>query len=160
MKLKQGDLLKRGEYRIEEILGQGGFGITYKAVQVALKRVVAIKEFFVSEECLRGSSSESKQALVATLKQKFLREAQLITTFDNRHIVRVTDVFEENATAYYVMDYLGEENLESLVSAYGAVDEKRALFYIRHICDALTEVHAKHYLHLDIILIKPHHFLP
>ena len=150
MKLKQGALLKRGEYRIEEILGQGGFGITYKAVQVALKRVVAIKEFFVSEECLRVSSSESKQALVATLKQKFLREAQLITTFDNRHIVRVTDVFEENATAYYVMDYLGEENLESLVSAYGAVDEKRALFYIRHICDALTEVHAKHYLHLDI----------
>ena len=150
-------MLKHGEYRVEETLGQGGFGITYRGVQVGLGRTVAIKEFYMKEHCDRNSAtlqvsvpSTGSRELVERFKQKFLKEARLMASFENRHIVRVTDVFEANGTAYYVMDYLGSRNLASLVAECGALSEERALSYIRQVCDALSEVHARNLLHLDI----------
>ncbi len=157
MHLPAGTLLQGGKYRIESTIGQGGFGITYKGVQVGLERTVAIKEFFMKEHCDRNGvtshvsvPSTGSRELVERFKQKFLKEARVIASFENSHIVRVTDVFEENGTAYYVMDYLAGDSLASLVAKNGVIDEERALSYIRQVCDALVEVHSRNLLHLDI----------
>ena len=113
MQLSSSTLLQGGKYRIEKVLGQGGFGITYLAVQVGLNRKVAIKEFFMKEYCNRdGETSQvsvgsvGSKELVARFRQKFLKEAQTIAALENPHIIRIYDIFEENGTANYVMEYL------------------------------------------------------
>ena len=157
MYLNNGALLKNGEYKIEKVLGQGGFGITYLAMQVALGRKVAVKEFFMKEHCNRGSGnsyvsvpSVGSKELVERFKEKFLKEARLIASFDHNNIIRINDVFEENGTAYYVMEYLEGESLSALVARCGAIDEQVALRYTRQVADALAEVHAGNLLHLDV----------
>ena len=157
MHLQIGTFLKNGEYRIEKILGQGGFGITYLSEQVALGRQVAVKEFFMKEHCNRDSETSyvsvpslGSRELVERFRQKFIKEARTIASFRNRYIVHVSDVFEENGTAYYVMEYICGDNLSSYVSRNGAVDESMALRYIRQISEALEEVHGNSLLHLDV----------
>ena len=157
MQLTQGTDLQGGKYRILDILGQGGFGITYLAEQTALGRKVAVKEFFMKEHCNRdtGTSrvsvpSVGSRELVDRFKQKFLKEARMIASFDNSHIIRIHDVFEENGTAYYVMEYLEGKSLAAVVKEQGVMPEATAVSYIRQVADALAEVHANKLLHLDI----------
>ena len=157
MYLNNGALLKNGEYRIEKVLAAGGFGITYLAMQVALGRKVAVKEFFMKEHCNRDSGnsyvsvpSVGSKEQVEHFKEKFLKEARLIASFDHSNIIRIHDVFEENGTAYYVMEYLEGESLSALVARCGAIDEQVALRYTRQVADALAEVHAGNLLHLDV----------
>ena len=157
MELKTGTLLKHGEYRIEKVLAAGGFGITYLALQVALGRKVAVKEFFMKDHCNRDSGnsyvsvpSVGSKELVERFREKFLKEARLIASFDHSNIIRIHDVFEENGTAYYVMEYLEGESLNALVSRCGAIDEQAALRYTRQVAEALAEVHAGNLLHLDV----------
>ena len=157
MYLNNGALLKNGEYRIEKVLAAGGFGITYLAMQVALGRKVAVKEFFMKEHCNRDSGnsyvsvpSVGSKEQVEHFKEKFLKEARLIASFDHSNIIRIHDVFEENGTAYYVMEYLEGESLSTLVARCGAIDEQVALRYTRQVADALAEVHAGNLLHLDV----------
>lgn len=114
MQLKQGTLLQNGEYRIEEVLGQSGFVITYMAEQVKLNRKVEIKEFFMKEYCnrdedtshvivhLMGSNDFSK------FKQKFVTDAE---NFKHNNITMMCDVFEENNTAYCVMECMDSDSL-------------------------------------------------
>ena len=127
MQLKPGSKLQNGKYEIVRTLGQGGFGITYEAEQVALHRRVAIKEFFMKDYCDRdestshvtlGTSSGSKE-LVVKFRTKFVREAQMIASQDHPHIVKIYDVFEENGTAYYVMEFLEGGSLADLVKKEG-----------------------------------------
>ena len=122
MRLKENSLIRNGDYRIIRVLGQGGFGITYEAEQVALHRRVAIKEFFMKDYCDRdeatsrvtlGSSSGSKE-LVERFRLKFIKEAQTIAALSHPNIVKIIDVFEENGTAYYVMQYLDGGSLADL----------------------------------------------
>ena len=156
MQLKNNAFLQGGKYRIEKVLGQGGFGITYLGIQVALNRKVAIKEFFMKEYCNRDSEtshvsvpSEGSKELVTKFKAKFVKEAQTIAEMENNHIIRIHDVFEENGTAYYVMEYLAGGDLHSRIPKHGMeVDE--ALAYIRQIGEALGYIHSKNILHLDI----------
>ncbi len=157
MYLNNGALLKNGEYRIEKVLAAGGFGITYLAMQVALGRKVAVKEFFMKEHCNRDSGnsyvsvpSVGSKEQVEHFKEKFLKEARLIASFDHSNIIRIHDVFEENGTAYYVMEYLEGESLSTFVARCGAIDEQVALRYTRQVADALAEVHAGNLLHLDV----------
>ena len=157
MYLNNGALLKNGEYRIEKVLAAGGFGITYLAMQVALGRKVAVKESFMKEHCNRDSGnsyvsvpSVGSKEQVEHFKEKFLKEARLIASFDHSNIIRIHDVFEENGTAYYVMEYLEGESLSTLVARCGAIDEQVALRYTRQVADALAEVHAGNLLHLDV----------
>ena len=157
MYLNNGALLKNGEYRIEKVLAAGGFGITYLAMQVALGRKVAVKEFFMKEHCNRDSGnsyvsvpSVGSKELLERFKEKFLKEARLIASFDHSNIIRIHDVFEENGTAYYVMEYLEGESLCALGARCGAIDEQVALRYTRQVADALAEVHAGNLLHLDV----------
>jgi serine/threonine protein kinase len=149
--------LQGGKYRIVRYIKSGGFGCTYEAEHVLLGKHVAIKEFFVKDFCNRDKSTrhvtigtESKRGLVTKLRKKFVAEAKAICLLNHPNIVSVSDIFEENGTAYYVMDYIDGESLSDIVNKEGPLPERRALKYIREVCDALAYVHKKNILHLDI----------
>ena len=149
MQLKPDTILQGGKYRIIRTLGQGGFGITYEAEQVNLGRKVAIKEFFMREYCNRDECTEQvsvpsvgSQELVSRFKEKFLKEARLIGALDDAHIVRIHDVFEENGTAYYVMEHLSGGSLADKCQEGKPLSESAALKYIRQIASALEYLHS------------------
>lgn len=155
--LSPGAMLQGGKYRIESILGQGGFGITYLATQVSLGRKVAIKEFFMKEHCNRNTTSsfvsvgsQGSEDIVRRYREKFMKEALLIAGVEHKHIVRIIDTFEENGTAYYVMNYHANGSLQEYVKKNGALPEAKALNYTRQLCDALRHIHANNILHLDV----------
>ncbi len=155
--LQQGSTLQGGRYRIERVLGQGGFGITYLAVQSGLERKVAIKEFFMKELCNRdGSTShvtlgtEGSRETVARFREKFLKEARNIARLNHPHIVRIHDIFEENGTAYYVMEYAEGGSLADLLKRKGCLSEPDATCYILQVAEALAYIHAENMNHLDV----------
>lgn len=155
--LKTGSTLHGGKYIIEKMLGQGGFGITYLASQPMLNRKVAIKEFFYKEFCNRDESnntisviSKGGEDTVKKFRAKFLKEARTIASLKHANIIEVYDVFEENGTAYYVMEFVEGETLTDLVKKNGKLDEKTALSYIQKVASALSYIHQKHINHLDI----------
>ena len=139
------------------MLGQGGFGITYLAVQSGLERKVAIKEFFMKEFCNRdGSTShvtlgtEGSRETVARFREKFLKEARNIARLNHPHIVRIYDIFEENGTAYYVMEYAEGGSLADLLKRRGCLSEPDATCYILQVAEALAYIHAENMNHLDV----------
>ncbi len=157
MNLKEGALLHNGTYRIERVLGQGGFGITYLAVHVRLNKKVAIKEFFPKAFCDREAdtshvrtASKANSVTVEKLRKKFIKEAEHIAAMDSPYIVKITDVFEENHTAYYIMDYIDGRSLSEIVEKDGPLSESRAVEYITKIGEALTYIHSKRMNHLDV----------
>ncbi len=157
MILPVGTLLQGGKYRIVRFISSGGFGCTYEAEHVMLEERMAIKEFFVRDFCNRDASSHhisvgihSKKELVEKLKGKFIAEARALCKLHHPGIVSVSDVFEENGTAYYVMEYIEGTSLHGLIQEQGRLPEKETLDYIRQVCDALRYVHNKNRLHLDI----------
>ena len=158
MQLKPGTELQNGRYRIIRTLGQGGFGITYEAEQVALHRKVAIKEFFMKEYCERNESTshvtlgatEGSKNLVARFRDKFFKEALMIAGLDHPNIVKIHDVFEENGTAYYSMEYIIGGSLKELIARQGKLSEGLALKYMTEVGEALQYVHDKKILHFDI----------
>ena len=163
MQLNPNTLLQGGKYRIIRVLGQGGFGITYEARHIQLDGIVAIKEFFMKDCCERDAStgrvsigSSGLQGLVEKFRGKFIREAQMMRRMDHPHIVRVTDCFEENGSAYYVMDYLPGGSLAEKVKKEGPLSEALAEKYIRQVADALAYIHSKNTVHLDV---KPSNIL-
>lgn len=113
MTLQQDYTLQDGNYRILKVLGQGGFGITYLAIQVRLDRKVAIKEFFMKDFCERNETTRQvtlgtagSREMVNSCRKKFLKEAKHIAKLDHPNIIRIIDVFDENSTSYYVMESL------------------------------------------------------
>ncbi len=157
MELKKGKLLQNGKYRIEGVLGQGGFGITYLAVQVGLNRKVAVKEFYMKEYCERNGDASTvsmgtsgSRELVEGFKNKFVKEAQNIASFNHNNIIRIYDIFEENGTAYYVMEYYDCGSLSDYVTRKGRLSEEEAMFFIRQIADALAYIHKRKVNHLDV----------
>ena len=155
--LLPGTLLCGGRYRIVRFLSSGGFGKTYEAEHVLLHKRIAVKEFFPRDMCNRDKvtshvtvGTESKRKLVEKLHEKFVQEAQAVAQFGHPGIVKVSDVFEENGTAYYVMDYIEGGSLRDKVKSVGHLSEADAVRYIRQVCDALAYVHSLNRLHLDI----------
>ena len=156
MELKINSLLQDGKYRIIRVLGQGGFGITYLAENTYLDKKVAIKEFFPKDFCWRGNTShltlgtQNNAETVAKLKDRFLKEAKNIAKLDHPGIVKIHDIFEENNTAYYVMDYIEGENLNEIVKRNGPLTEAKAVEYIVKVGEALEYIHSRNMTHLDI----------
>lgn len=155
--LKIGSFLRNGTYRIEKVLGQGGFGITYLATDITLERKVAIKEFFPKDYCDRdGATSQvslgtkNTADFVKRLKAKFLKEARNIARFDHPGVIRIHAAFEENNTAYYVMEYILGGSLSEMVKRDGPLPPERALRYIGKVGKALEYVHAQKINHLDV----------
>ena len=157
MHLKNGTLLKDGTYRIERFISNGGFGCTYEAYHIFSGRKLAIKEFFINDFCNRDENSlsvvvgtQSKKTLVERLKKKFVDEAKSIWNLNHEGIVRVSDVFAENNTAYYVMDYIEGKSLDKIIAEKGRLSELEMLGYISQVARTLDYVHSKNILHLDI----------
>jgi len=155
--LKPGAMLRLGTYRIEKVLGQGGFGLTYLATDEALDKKVAVKEFFPKQYCGRqddtGNVSVGTSGMVdfvGKLKSKFLKEARNIAKFNHPNIIKIHAAFEENNTAYYVMDYIEGESLSDMVKRRGPLPETEAVDYICHIGNALEYIHAQRINHLDV----------
>lgn len=155
--LPSGAFLQGGKYRITRFIGSGGFGCTYEAVHVMLEKKVAVKEFFVKDFCNRDETTsyvtvgtQGKKDFVYRLKQKFVEEAKAICKLHHPGIVSVSDVFEENGTAYYVMDFIEGHSLQEMVNAGEPLPERQALKYVRQVADALKYVHSNNRLHLDI----------
>ena len=171
--LAKGHSLQGGKYRIEQKIGQGGFGITYLArwyMQISgamgdaySYAITVIKEFYWTEYCSRESdgktvsiSSATGKDLFAQFKEKLKKEGKLLSKFQHPNIVRVLDIFEENNTAYLVMQYIEGDSLKEVVDKNGRLDEQKALKYVGQLCSALTEIHNEKILHLDI---KPSNIL-
>jgi serine/threonine protein kinase len=139
------------KYRVEEVLGQGGFGITYLAFDTALEHYVAIKELFPEGSTRQGHNVIPPPNLnFAETKQKFLEEAKVVQRFTHRNIVRVYGTLEEHHTAYIVMEALTGSTLGADVASNGPFPEKIVLEMARQLCDALETVHAAGLLHRDI----------
>lgn len=155
--LQPNSTLQGGKYRIFKKLGQGGFGITYLAENTMLEGKVAIKEFFFKEYCERDDATchvtiptTGNREIVERFKQKFIKEAKTTFKLNHPNIVRILDVFEENGTAYYVMDYIEGDSLGDMVKRRGAIPEAEALGYVKDAASALVYVHSKNINHLDI----------
>ena len=120
-----------GRYLVGKVLGKGGFGITYIAMDMMLERVVAIKEFFVQGYMYRDNSTstsisvstsagDSQEQYYRLNREKFEREAKIIAHLDDlTGIVKVYDFFYENDTVYMVLEYLDGINLKEYVKAQG-----------------------------------------
>lgn len=163
MQLPENTLLSGGRFRIIRCLGQGGFGITYLAEDNMLGVNVAIKEFFIGQYCNRDARTgfvsvgvESMRGAINDFYDKFIKEAGKIRTLNHPNIVRVYDVFKENGTAYYIMDFHSNGSLSGLVKKQGAMSEKVALRYIRQVASALKYIHSRNMMHLDV---KPDNIL-
>ncbi len=151
-------------YSIQKCLGQGGFGITYLAYDQKLEQEVCIKELFVSGNSTRGAnltvhSQTTGEFSFPDFVQRFIQEAKQLARFQHPNIVRVIDIFEENHTAYTVMEFIAGETLKEKIQREGAMNTQVALKLIAQLLDAVEEVHAKGMLHRDIkpdnILLSP-----
>ncbi len=143
-------------YEIKKILGRGGFGITYLAHDNNLGRFVAIKEFMPEDFASRDSTStvHPKTAEQAELYQwglqRFVEEARTLAQFNHPNIVRVLSVFEENNTAYMVMEYAQGKDLSSIYKSSSAMAEDELLDIFIPIMDGLALVHNAGFIHRDI----------
>lgn len=157
--LKTGNILNK-KYRIEKTLGEGGFGITYLAVDTLLELPVAIKEYYpagyVTRETAAGNTvmpfSGEKRELYEEGKQKFIKEARAMGKLAGQTgIVAVRDYFEENNTAYIVMEYLNGTTLKAYLKQKGGVlSPQETLELVKPVVKSLASVHAQGLIHRDI----------
>ncbi len=163
--LSSGFILKGKSYtyRIEDILGQGSFGITYLAtthvmVEGSLGHLdttikVAIKEFFMQDFNGRENSivtHSGQSGLYDNYKRKFAREAKNLSTLKHPGIVRVLEFFEANNTVYYSMEYCEGGDLNALIERCGALNQTDAIEYFKQAATALSIMHSQNILHLDL----------
>jgi serine/threonine protein kinase len=152
--LPEGTVL--GKYQIINILGEGGFGITYLAVDVSTGWRVVIKEYFPSEFAIRkgDSSIVAKTSSKKDFKrgqQRFKEEAKILSRFDHPSIVKILGYFEANNTAYFVMEYEdGLDLSQYLRQIESPVSQEEIISLIMPILEGLKEVHRHRYLHRDI----------
>ena len=155
--LKVGTIL-HGTYRVDSYLSSGGFGNTYVATNIEFDERVAIKEFFMkgvtqrddNQTTVSVSNSENQNSFFEQ-REKFKKEARRLRKLQNEHIVAVHDLFEENGTAYYVMDYVDGENLAERLKRTGKpMTEQEVQDILPQILDALKSIHDAGIWHLDL----------
>lgn len=157
--LRQGTVL-HGRYIIGNSVGVGGFGITYRAWDANLNSLVAIKEFYPAglvsrvpgEKDIVVFSGDKKEQFDTNIK-RFLEEARTMAKFTGHpNIVHVYDFFEENHTAYIVMEFLDGITVKQFQASVpdGKIEVPTAIEIVTHVLDALAEMHAKGIIHRDI----------
>ena len=165
------ETLLREKYQIKKVLGQGGFGITYLAYDQTLQQNVAIKEYFPVKivrrlgNTLREGQGEYELSATAMVypqngqeekylngMKNFLEEAQvLFGKFDVEGLAAVKDYFEENGTAYIVMEYLSGPTLQEYEKEHkGKISEKQAEILLEPVINALAYIHSIGIVHCDI----------
>lgn len=156
MELQPGTTLCDGKYTIEAKIGKGGFGITYKAIQNGLNRVVCIKEYFPAGKCTRATKKNTvfvqgtSEQVFEKYRQAFVREAKMLATLHHPNIVEVLDVFDENNTSYMVMTFVKGKSLQQIVAVRGKLPYPETVNYIAQITNAVGYIHDHHILHRDI----------
>jgi len=163
--LQSGTKLCNGKYTIGKKIGEGGFGITYKAVQSGLGRTVCIKEYFPAGECIRNTHAKSIHLLGMSstafekYRRAFLKEAKTLAMLKHPNIVEVIDMFNENNTSYMVMTFIEGQNLQSFVEKQGKLSYPEAVNYIAQLANAVGYIHSKNIYHRDIkpenVIITP-----
>lgn len=144
------------EYRIDGLLGQGGFGITYLATDVNLNTAFAVKEYLPTDFAYRASDrsvvprTAEDQEFYQSWLDSFLAEARALATFKHRNIVRVARFFEAHQTAYMVLEYERGKSLKEWWSQHKNIAEKDLVALVHPLLDGLATVHAAGYLHRDI----------
>lgn len=148
-------------YRVESVLGQGTFGITYLAsvkmagalgaIDVNVK--VAIKEFFMRDINGRSDAtvtSGSNGGIYDEYKRKFTREALNLSRLQHPNVIKVIESFEANNTVYYVMEYISGGSLDDYIAKSNGLKEGEAIRIIKQIGSALSFMHSQNMLHLDL----------
>lgn len=162
--LSTGTLLQQGKYKIVGRLGQGSFGITYLAAakikmtgalgEMETEIHVAVKEFFMSDINSRshdGTGVEGSSGTVFTnYRRKFRKEAENLARLSHDNIVHVIDVFDENNTTYYVMQYVDGGSLDDYIASRGRLSEGETFAILRDVGAALSYMHRHKMLHLDL----------
>lgn len=164
MNLLQGTRLAGGKYTIDRMLGQGAFGITYLATghftvsgalgDMKVDKKVAIKEFFMGDFNTRAEGSSqvdgTNSEISSNYRRKFKKEAENLAKLTHDNIVRVYDVFDENGTTYYVMEFIDGQSLDDFIAMRGHLTEQEAVAITREIGSALEYMHSRKMLHLDL----------
>ncbi|MCH5311598.1 MAG: serine/threonine protein kinase [Prevotella sp.] len=162
--LKIGSKLQSGKYEITRVLGSGNFGITYLAsTKIAVKGQmgqmdvtinVAIKEFYMKDlnnRTLDGTTVEGTQnTMVKNYRHKFRKEAENLAKLHHPNIIKVIEVFDENNTTYYVMEYIEGGSLDDYIKQKGHLSEDEALRCTIEIGKALSYMHKNWMIHLDL----------
>ena len=144
------------EYRIERVLGSGGFGITYLARDTHLDKAVAIKEYLPNEFAVRhadgtvGPKSSADAGNYRWGLERFLEEAQVLAGFDHPHINRVHRRLEAHGTAYLVLEYISGETLSARLRRTKVLPPEEAWRLFREMLSGLEVVHRQGYVHRDI----------
>ena len=164
--LQPGTLLD-ARYRIDAVLGEGGFGITYAAENVRIGLRVAVKELFWRGHSDRDAAASPEvvleardRAVFAEQKERFLREARTIRDFSGLPgVVRILDYFEANATAYIVMEYVEGETLAAQLARRGRIPAEELFRSFLPLIESLEKIHAGGVIHRDIspnnIMVQP-----
>lgn len=154
--LQSGTALNAGKYIIEKKIGEGGFGITYKAMQKGLNRAVCIKEYFLAGSCVRNTQARTvhlqgiSDEKYEKYRQAFVKEAQTLAALHHPNIVEVIDIFDENNTSYMVMSFIEGRSLQSIVAVNGPLSYPDAVNYMAQITNAVGYIHEHNILHRDI----------
>lgn len=146
-----------GDYRIDRVLGAGGFGVTYLAHEIALNRLVTIKEYFPADFAARFGGLEAGPRSQGSTKDynwgldRFLEEAQTLAKFDHPNIVRVYRIFKANNTAYMVLQWEEGQSLKSWLKSLGRAPRQKEIDrIIAPLLSALETIHKTEFLHRDI----------
>lgn len=154
--LQPGTGLLNGKYVIEKMIGEGGFGITYRATQTGLNRAVCIKEYFLAGVCIRNTYAKTihlqgmDESKFERFRKSFVKEAQTLAAMHHPGIVEVIDIFDENNTSYMVMPFIEGRSLQSIVEKNGPLAYPDAVNYIAQVANAVGYIHERHILHRDI----------
>ncbi len=144
------------EYTVREVLGAGGFGITYRADDTNLNKVVAIKEYLPSEFATRantGTVVPNSSADTVDYEwglSRFLDEARTLARFDHPHLNKVYRFFEGNGTAYMVLEYVEGQTVSALLTRYTTLPDAALQRLIHEVLSGLEEMHAAGYIHRDL----------
>lgn len=150
--------LQMGKYRIDRYLASGGFGNTYVVTNTQFDEQFALKEFFMrgishreSDQTTVSVSNSDNAQQFTQQRDKFKKEARRLRKLRNEHIVQVHDLFDENGTAYYIMDLIDGEALSARIKRTGKpLDEQEATAILTQVLDALDTVHQQGIWHLDL----------
>lgn len=160
---KEHDILSVGtvlmnRYVIGKLLGRGGFGITYLAYDTKEEQAVAVKEYYPDGTAVRIGDNTTVEPMTSLQSEdfshgleRFFSEAEIIKRFNGvSDIPEVYDVFRENGTAYYAMEFFSGISLKEYVKNHGVITSGQAVYMLKRLLPALSEIHASGVLHRDI----------